>query len=150
MGSDMGKEDIEQVTPRQAWEVLANSPETMLIDVRTQVEWGFVGVPDLSSLGKSTKFVEWASWPGMSQNTAFTSAVTAEIGSFTAGTLLFLCRSGARSLHAAHAMTEHLHALGHDVKCVNVAEGFEGDLDDFGHRGRLNGWKFHGLSWRQS
>jgi hypothetical protein len=36
------------------------------------------------------------------------------------------------------------------VNCINVTEGFEGDLDAEGHRGNLNGWRARGLAWRQS
>jgi len=58
--------------------------------------------------------------------------------------VLFLCRSGARSRAAAMAAT----AAGY-ARAYNVAEGFEGDLDAEGHRGRVNGWKVAGLPWRQ-
>ncbi|MDE0113741.1 MAG: hypothetical protein OXN84_15825 [Albidovulum sp.] len=36
------------------------------------------------------------------------------------------------------------------TRCVNVTEGFEGDLDHLGRRGRINGWKYSGLSWSQT
>jgi rhodanese-related sulfurtransferase len=58
--------------------------------------------------------------------------------------VLFLCRSGGRSRNAAVAMT----AAGFG-SCYNVAEGFEGDKDGEGHRGRVGGWKLAGLPWRQ-
>ena len=32
----------------------------------------------------------------------------------------------------------------------NIAEGFEGDKDENGHRGTLNGWRFRGLPWQQT
>ena len=32
---------------------------------------------------------------------------------------------------------------------VNVAGGFEGDIDGEGHRGHVNGWKAANLPWRQ-
>jgi len=150
MSAAMAADEIEQVTPRHAWDILSENPDAMLIDVRTRAEWGFVGVPDLSTLGKSTVFVEWAKWPDMSQDPAFIAAATAEIGPEMPGTMLFLCRSGVRSLYAADAVARHLRALGSGGKCINVAEGFEGDKDEFSHRGRLNGWKFHGLPWVQS
>ena len=51
---------------------------------------------------------------------------------------------------AAHLIAEAFAAKGQAVDCVNVAEGFEGDLDGERHRGNLNGWKARGLSWRQS
>ena len=39
-------------TPQEAWDHLASDPEAILVDVRTRAEWTFVGLPDLTSLGK--------------------------------------------------------------------------------------------------
>lgn len=141
---------IGGVSPSGAWEILASEKNARLIDVRTQAEWGFVGVPDLSELGQTLICVEWASFPGMSKNPNFVDAVLTELGGEDPGKLLFLCRSGVRSLHAAKAVTEHLSASGVAVTCLNVEEGFEGDLDANGHRGLQNGWRHRGLAWRQS
>ena len=58
--------------------------------------------------------------------------------------LLFLCRSGVRSIDAAISATE----AGYK-NAYNILEGFEGDQDDQGHRGRLGGWRFSGLPWKQ-
>ncbi len=79
----------------------------------------------------------------MEINQDFIAAVTAAAPD-KAAPVLFLCRSGARSRSAAMAAT----AAGY-AKAYNVAEGFEGDLDGEGHRGKLNGWKVAGLPWRQ-
>ena len=35
------------LTPAQAWELLGQVGHAVLVDVRTQAEWQFVGVPDL-------------------------------------------------------------------------------------------------------
>ena len=35
------------------------------------------------------------------------------------------------------------------VKAINIADGFEGDTDEDGHRGNRNGWKQADLPWRQ-
>ena len=142
--------DIPEIDPLGAWEIIETDPDAVLIDVRSQAEWSFVGVPDLSELGKATITVEWAQFPGMSKNPHFVVALTEQIGTPPKGPLLFLCRSGVRSLHAARAVRQHFDGLGEAVVCINVAEGFEGDLDVDGHRGRLGGWRFHGLAWRQS
>ena len=34
--------------------------------------------------------------------------------------------------------------------CYNVADGFEGELDEHNHRNSVNGWKVAGLPWWQS
>jgi len=148
--SSGGLPRVGEVVPTQAWEILKTEPNARLIDVRTAAEWGYVGVPDLSEIGQTLICVEWLSFPGMSRNPHFVDAVTEQLGGEGPGTLLFICRSGVRSLAAARAVAEHFAERGVSVECLNVAEGFEGDLDPHGHRSCLNGWKFRGLAWRQS
>jgi rhodanese-related sulfurtransferase len=141
---------VGEVTPTEAWRILSETGDARLIDVRSRAEWGFVGVPDIGELGQRPVFIEWAIYPDMSVNTAFVAAVEQALGPDISGPLLFLCRSGSRSLRAAHAVAEHFAVKGKPVTCINVAEGFEGDVDASGHRGNHNGWKARGLAWRQS
>lgn len=141
---------VSEVTPDAAWSILKEDKSARLIDVRTRAEWGFVGVPDLQELEASPIFVEWASYPDMSLNAHFAVQVEDAIGEGNPGPLLFICRSGARSLNAAYAVADHYASRGVSVDCINVAEGFEGDLDRQGHRASQNGWKVRGLAWRQS
>lgn len=132
----------------EAWSLLEKEPKAQLIDVRTAAEWTFVGVPDLSSLGRETLCVEWQSFPDMTINTDFATLAADQArraGAQQDTPLLFLCRSGARSRAAAVAMTRA--GFG---KAYNIAGGFEGDLDERRHRGQRNGWKAQGLPWRQS
>lgn len=131
------------VTPKQAWEMLAKEPDAVLIDVRTDAEWGFVGIPDLSELGKDVVRVPWQHFPSMTLNADFADHVGSN-GTERASTLLFICRSGQRSRHAAVAMT----AAGYGP-CYNVADGFEGPPDAERHRGNVAGWKVDGLPWLQ-
>ena len=145
LGSDVG-----EMTPDEAWDKLKSDETARLIDVRTRAEWGFVGVPDVQELEQTPIFIEWSTYPDMSVNPAFIAEVEEAIGSENPGPLLFLCRSGVRSLHAARAVTEYFAQAGKSVTCVNVLEGFEGDVDASGHRGSQNGWKARGLAWRQS
>ena len=149
MGSSTGPR-VGEVSPTDAWGILVEESAARLIDVRTRAEWGFVGVPDLEGAGQRPHFVEWARFPDMSLNPRFAEEVMEALGEVPGGPLLFLCRSGARSLRAAEAVATHLAENGVEVDCINVAEGFEGDLDPTGHRGSLNGWKARGLAWRQS
>ncbi|MEL7461103.1 MAG: hypothetical protein AAFX45_00275 [Pseudomonadota bacterium] len=86
----------------------------------------------------------------MSTNPRFVADVQDALSGQWPETLLFICRSGVRSRYAAEAVAEALVPTGAATRCINVAEGFEGDLDLDNHRGRLNGWKARGLAWRQS
>jgi rhodanese-related sulfurtransferase len=127
---------------------LSDDKKAVLVDVRTQPEWAFVGVPDLSGLDKTPIFQEWQAYPAMRQNPDFASRLTAALDARAAERstpVLFLCRSGARSRAAALAMT----ALGWS-RCYNIADGFEGGLDDKRRRGSAEGWKARGLPWTQS
>lgn len=148
--SRAARQPVGQVNPDEAWRLLIDGDSARLIDVRTRAEWGFVGVPDLSEAGQEPILVEWASFPEMSVNPRFAVEVMEALAGDVPETLLFLCRSGARSLRAANAVAEHLGLAGVRTTCLNVAEGFEGDLDPQGHRGGRNGWKARGLAWRQS
>ncbi|MEO5337075.1 MAG: rhodanese-like domain-containing protein [Magnetospirillum sp. WYHS-4] len=131
------------VAPFAAWQMLAADPRLVMVDVRTEAEWNFVGHPDLSSLGKELKFVQWQLFPGMAANPDF--AVQLEKAVPDKDTpILFICRIGQRSRHAAVAAT----AQGYRC-CYNVADGFEGKPDEAKHRGLLGGWKVEGLPWVQ-
>jgi rhodanese-related sulfurtransferase len=136
------------LAPRQAWDLLSTDSAAILIDVRSQPEWSFVGLPDLSSFKKQPLLVPWqtyspASRPPMTLNAAFATDVEAA-GIDKSAPLIFLCRSGVRSKAAAIAMT----ARGYR-RCYNLAGGFEGPHDDAQHRGHVAGWKAAGLPWTQ-
>jgi rhodanese-related sulfurtransferase len=141
---------VDELTPPDAYAALAADPSSILVDVRTRAEWTFTGMPDLSALGKDVLAVEWVSYPSMAPNPRFYEEVLAKAGGRLPDRLFFICRSGARSMAAARAVAAEGAARGRSVRCTNLAEGFEGDLDDAQHRGARNGWKVHGLPWRQS
>lgn len=131
------------LTPRQAWELLADDDAALLVDVRTEAEWAYVGVPDTSDLGRELVRVQWQRFADGARNPDFVEQLRAA-GASGSTPLVFLCRSGVRSVAAAQAATQA--GLG---PSYNVQEGFEGALDDDGHRGR-DGWRAEGLPWRQT
>jgi rhodanese-related sulfurtransferase len=129
----------------EAWALLQGDTAAQLVDVRTTAEWNFVGLPDLSQIGRPVHCVEWQSYPTMAQNPSFVEQAGGALGGRKDAPVLFLCRSGARSRAAAIAMA----AAGYE-RAYNIAGGFEGDPDQTRHRGNQNGWKAAGLPWRQS
>ena len=141
---------IIDVNPTDTWTGLAEKPDSILVDVRTNAEWSFVGIPDLSSVNKQAILIEWSQFPTMTKNKDFASNLMDKLNGSAPSDVYFLCRSGVRSLAAAALMIETFAAQGWSVNCINVTEGFEGDLDAEGHRGNLNGWRARGLAWRQS
>lgn len=132
------------ITPEHAWELLRENPDAVLVDVRTDAEWKYVGVPDTTSLGRKTVLIEWVSYPTGSRNDNFVDQLKeAGIAGGENAPVIFLCRSGQRSIGAAEAAT----AAGIGPS-YNVLDGFEGGLDAEGHRGAV-GWRALGLPWRQ-
>lgn len=146
----MPEPSIEEVDPKTAWDALASKEDAILIDVRTHAEWSFVGVPQTPPARPEPVLIEWQSYPAMAINPGFVSAALASAEQASAKTLYFLCRSGVRSLHAAHAVSAAARDAGVALSCVNVANGFEGDPCPQGRRGGVSGWKAQGLPWRQS
>jgi rhodanese-related sulfurtransferase len=141
---------IDEVDPAEAYRLLEAHPASALIDVRTRAEWAFVGLPDLSVIGRPLWPIEWVAFPSMAQNPDFGGELTARMDGVTPERMFFICRSGSRSMAAAQAVAGALGSDGIEAHCTNVAEGFEGDLDQDGHRGSVNGWKMRGLPWRQN
>jgi len=131
------------LSPAEAWTMLENEHDAVLVDVRTQPEWMFVGRPDLSPIGKQPVLLSWQVFPQMAVNDRFVPQLR-EAFPEAERAMLFLCRSGQRSRDAAQAMT----AAGYG-RCYNVKSGFEGGPDDRHHRGTVAGWKADGLPWLQ-
>ncbi len=123
--------DISPQTAHQWWQ----AQQAFLVDVRTKAECAWVGfIPGVPNM-------EWKSWPSMQNNTQFLAQL--QEGIPAGSKVLFLCRSGVRSIAAAQAAQ----ALGYQA--YNILQGFEGDLDAHGHRSQVGGWKYHGLPWQQ-
>ena len=129
---------IENLTPQKAWDLLQQNTDAVLVDVRTKVEHAFVGHP----LG--AVHIAWKEAPDWQVNSKFVAEVERLVPDKSVPILL-LCRSGQRSLDAAKALEEAGYR-----RLVNIADGFEGPLDQHNHRGKLGGWRFNGLPWEQS
>ncbi|HXU94606.1 MAG TPA: rhodanese-like domain-containing protein [Gallionella sp.] len=123
--------------PDEAYEILQSAPGAKLVDVRTRAELDWVGrVP-------GSVEIEWATYPGMKPNPNFVAELEQQVDK--EALVMFICRSGGRSNHAATAATK---AGFND--CYNVLEGFEGEMDNENHRNTVGGWRAAGLPWKQS
>lgn len=132
--------DIRQLPSAEAGKALVSSPDAVLIDVRTDAEWAYVGVPAVPNL----KRISWQVFPTGAVDPDFVSKVKAA-GVAPSQPVYLICRSGARSQAAAQALA----AAGY-TDLTNISDGFEGGLDANKHRGGVNGWKQAGLPWVQS
>ena len=134
---------VENIVPKRAWEEISGNARAQLVDVRTDAEWNFVGVPDLGGAGKQAVLIPWQVYPAMQVNADFIGQLRGA-GLTPEDHLYFICRTGGRSMAAAQAAQ----AAGFP-HAYNVADGFEGPPDAAGHRGTTAGWKADGLPWRQ-
>ena len=132
---------IPELSLEEAWRMISERPDSVMIDVRTVAEWAYVGQPDLSPAGKKLRCVEWTTFPGGARNPEFVAEATT--GLRPDQPVLLICRSGARSRAAAATLAEAGYG-----ETYNVTDGFEGDLDSDGRR--TTGWKGAGLPWRQN
>ena len=126
------------VTPQEAYQLLQGDKRAKLVDVRTNAERDWVGKVLLPADQHGA--VQWSTWPGAIPNSDFVQELEAFAGK--GDVLLFLCRSGVRSRHAATLATQHGFA-----NCYDILEGFEGDKDGEGHRKTVSGWCHAGLPW---
>jgi rhodanese-related sulfurtransferase len=92
--------------PAEVFDRLKKNANAVLIDVRTQPEWTFVGLPQVDRLVK----VAWQVYPMMDVNANFVDEVKAR--GLSPDTEIFLiCRSGARSASAALSMVGNVPAF---------------------------------------
>lgn len=134
------------LTPQQAWDLLADDPRALLVDVRTQGEWQTIGVPDAGDLPGEVRaaFVEWVDGLGRPNPAFLDELVALGVGPGSDRPVVFLCRSGVRSVAAA--VTATAAGIG---PAYNVLTGFEGDIGPDGQRGHV-GWRADGLPWREA
>lgn len=133
-------EEVKTLHPKEAYEFLHRHPNAVFIDVRSHMEFLFVGHP------AGSIHIPWIDEPDWKINPHFITLVRQAMlgGAAGAAPVVLICRSGVRSLEAGKALVDA------GVKDVyNVAEGFEGQLDDKHHRSALGGWRYHGLPWEQ-
>jgi len=141
----MSENDPIGLSAQQAWQLLQEDPRAVLVDIRSTMEYLFVGHP------KGSVHVPWIDEPEWTVNPDFVTDIrklllggaicTVDDG---CAPVILICRSGKRTLEAGKALSE----AGFN-KVMHVNEGFEGDLDEDHHRSTANGWRFQNLPWEQ-
>ncbi|HQT25100.1 MAG TPA: rhodanese-like domain-containing protein [Burkholderiales bacterium] len=127
---------MKSINPKEAFQFLKSHPSAVLIDVRSEIEYLFVGHP-VGSI-----HVAWNDGPEWEINPDFVTDVKKIANESRA--VLLICRSGVRSLEAGQVLEDS------GFKHVyNVLHGFEGDLDESHKRSSQNGWRFDNLPWEQ-
>ena len=133
------------LTPQQAIQMMEDDPRTVLVDIRSSMEFLFVGHP------KGAVHIPWIDEPDWTVNPEFVTDIRKLMLGGSVCTIddkcapvILICRSGKRSLEAGKALLE-----GGFLRIFHIEEGFEGDLDDNHQRSTIGGWRFHGLPWEQ-
>jgi rhodanese-related sulfurtransferase len=141
----MPEGEIRAVTPREAWDLIQGDPRAVLVDIRSTMEYLFVGHP------KGAVHVPWIDEPDWTVNPHFVTDIRKlMLGGASCdeaqgcAPVVLICRSGKRSKEAGRALVR---AGFRSV--LHVDRGFEGDLDEQHHRSTLGGWRFEGLPWEQ-
>ncbi|MBT8122738.1 MAG: rhodanese-like domain-containing protein [Gammaproteobacteria bacterium] len=136
---------VQALTPVEAWEMLEANQRVVMIDVRSSMEFLFVGHP------RGSVHVPWIDAPSWTVNADFITEVRkVMLGGIGIGEhgddapVVLICRSGKRSLEAGKLLIENGFTT-----VYNIEEGFEGELDEEHHRSTVGGWRFHGLPWEQ-
>ncbi len=132
--------EVKTLSPNEAHQFLKAHPSALFVDVRSNMEYLFVGHP------AGSIHIPWIDEPDWKVNPHFVTQVRQAIlgGASGAAPVVLICRSGVRSLEAGKVLIE-----AGIPEVYNVAEGFEGALDDQHHRSAVGGWRFHGLPWEQ-
>lgn len=136
--------ELLPVTPQEAWRILQDDPRAVLVDIRSTMEFLFVGHPT------GAIHIPWMDEPDWRVNPNFARQVRElMLGGIVAAEeeappVILICRSGKRSIPAGQVLLEDGFP-----RVYHVDEGFEGDLDEQHHRSSRNGWRFRGLPWEQ-
>jgi rhodanese-related sulfurtransferase len=136
---------VKGLTPQEAHEMLKDEPRAVLIDVRSEMEYLFVGHPS------GAIHIPWIDEPDWDINPNFVKHVRqvmlgglSHSSEVSSAPVLLICRSGKRSLEAGELLVESGFP-----EVYNILEGFEGELDENHHRSSVGGWRFHNLPWEQ-
>ena len=133
------------LSAQQSWQMIQDDPRAVLVDIRSSMEFLFVGHP------KGAVHVPWIDEPDWVENPNFVTDIRKLLlgGAVCVvdegcAPVILICRSGKRSLEAGKALLQ-----GGFTRVFHVHEGFEGELDDNHQRSSVNGWRFHNLPWEQ-
>lgn len=137
--------NLHGLHPQEAWNLLQSNPSAVLVDIRSTMEFLFVGHP------KGAVHIAWIDEPDWDINPNFVLEVrklllggAVCVENRECAPVILICRSGKRSLEAGKIL------LANGLKNVyHIVDGFEGELNTHHQRSQINGWRFDGLPWEQ-
>ncbi len=143
----MDLEEIKQISAKEVFSDLNENNGSFLIDVRSEMEWASIGIPDLEDYGDKLVLVEYQLYPTMVYNKNFLEEVEKKLNNKSVKTIFFMCKAGVRSQAAAIEASALIKKMFGEINIYNVFDGFEGNgFPIFG--GKYAGWKNVGLPWK--
>ena len=139
---------VKNINSKEAYDLLREDENAVLIDVRTNKEHLAVGIPNLQEIGKETFIIEWKNYLLPWSKRSFLNEFYENLGSDQEGKYIFICRSGIRSNFAALTVEESFISGNYNSKCFNVEDGFEGNEQPLADSQNRTGWKNLGLPWK--
>ena len=111
--------EVEELASKNIKNFLQLEKQVVLIDVRTEGEWNNIGMPDGEGLNVPTYFLSYQLGEHRILNENFEQEFL-DLQIDKSKKILCICRSGARSLHAAEIFSNH------GYTAINISDGFEG------------------------
>ena len=122
----MSEQKLQNLSPQQAWQMIQDDSRAVLVDIRSTMEFLFVGHP------AGAVHVPWIDEPDWTVNPHFVTEIRKLLlgGSICTidegcAPVILICRSGKRSLEAGKALLD-----ADFIRVFHIDEGFEGDLDE--------------------
>jgi len=141
----MSKSQVTHISATEAWKIIQKEPKVAFIDVRSDMEYLFIGHP----IGAVN--IPWITEPDWVVNPDFVRDVRKlvlggiiESPEHHSVPVILICRSGNRSDEAGKLLVGNGF-----TRVYNVIQGFEGELDEHHHRSTLGGWRYEQLPWEQ-
>ncbi len=136
---------IKEINSMKAYSILQQSENALLIDVRSSMEFKYVGHPCNAIHIPLKEPPDWEISANFINNVqAELKKNFSDIQNISNINILLLCRSGKRSKEAALMLEGEGYS-----NIINIIDGFEGDKDTNNHRSIINGWRFNNLPWEQ-
>ena len=143
----MNSDEIKQISSKEAFEEIKSNLGALLIDVRSELEWKKIGIPDLGDLNENLVLLELQSMPSMEYNQNFLLELEEVVNDKNLNNVMFICKAGVRSQAAAVQSMGVLLKKNKSIKICNISDGFEGKgFSIFGDK--ASGWKNSGLPWK--
>tara|TARA_B100000073_G_C23742267_1_gene574089 strand:- start:3461 stop:3901 length:441 start_codon:yes stop_codon:yes gene_type:complete len=143
----MNSDEIKQISSKEAFEEIKSNLGALLIDVRSELEWKKIGIPDLGDLNENLVLLELQSMPSMEYNQNFLLELEEVVNDKNVNNVMFICKAGVRSQAAAVQSMGVLLKKNKSIKICNISDGFEGKgFSIFGDK--ASGWKNSGLPWK--